>query len=184
MLESALPEKVHHRLARQRLGRLAGALRRRCDRLFDLEDGAISVEEVDDEYSLSDNMPGCSIELVRVKPQSRVQLDVKDAGVATAPFIEKKIRWKFDQGEWRSLYTYDHQQREPKKYWVLVFQDPEQRESELAKTRKRMEENVEQAPNEERVEGCSCLYGNPCTELNKYNCKDWKNRFAVARANS
>ena len=27
---------------------------------------------------------------------------------------------------------------------------------------------------------CSCIEGNPC--MSKYNCKDWKNRFEVAKA--
>lgn len=32
-----------------------------------------------------------------------------------------------------------------------------------------------------RVEGCSCKFGNPCQD--KYICKDWNNRFAVAKKN-
>lgn len=28
---------------------------------------------------------------------------------------------------------------------------------------------------------CSCLYGNPCASA--YNCKDWRNRFEVAKRN-
>ena len=30
-------------------------------------------------------------------------------------------------------------------------------------------------------ESCSCLYGNPCVD--EYSCRDWNNRFAVAKAN-
>ena len=30
-----------------------------------------------------------------------------------------------------------------------------------------------------RKEGCSCLYGNPCAVPE--HCKDWRNRFEVAR---
>ena len=30
-------------------------------------------------------------------------------------------------------------------------------------------------------ESCSCLYGNPCVD--EYSCRDWTNRFAVAKAN-
>ena len=32
-----------------------------------------------------------------------------------------------------------------------------------------------------REEGCSCLFGNPCME--SYTCKNWQNRFEVAKAN-
>ena len=35
------------------------------------------------------------------------------------------------------------------------------------------------AANEDRG-NCSCLEGNPCVE--KYCCKDWKNRFKIAKA--
>ena len=186
------------------------------DRLFDIVDGAISVEEVDEEYCLSHVMRGCSLELIGMTPQARLDLEV--AGVPT-PFIEKTVRWNFDVGEWRCLYTYDSVDREPKKYWIVVFQDPKQREADLAKTRHRTmakkrvakvvvpdgivksgqirgsssgggggggtgEEAYYYGNNVGYVEGCSCLEGNPCTEFNKYNCKDWDNRIAVALANS
>jgi len=156
------------------------------DRLFDIKDGAISVEEVDEEYCLSDIMPDCSLELIDMKPQARI--DQENAGIPT-PFIKKTVRWNFDVGEWQSLYTYDPDDREPKKYWIVVFQDPKQREKALAKTRQKM--GTMEVPTRtplgcplERMEGCSCLEGNPCTEFNKYNCKDWDNRIAVALANS
>ena len=32
-----------------------------------------------------------------------------------------------------------------------------------------------------RGEGCSCLYGNPCQD--QYVCKNWANRFEVAKKN-
>ena len=31
------------------------------------------------------------------------------------------------------------------------------------------------------AESCSCLEGNPCVD--EYHCKDWNNRFDVARKN-
>ena len=34
---------------------------------------------------------------------------------------------------------------------------------------------------EARTEGCSCIYGNPCTD--QYICKNWNDRFEVAKAN-
>lgn len=35
--------------------------------------------------------------------------------------------------------------------------------------------------NQQRGEGCSCLYGNPCVD--QYVCQDWNNRFTVAKNN-
>ncbi len=31
------------------------------------------------------------------------------------------------------------------------------------------------------LESCSCIYGNPC--IDEYGCKDWGNRFAIAKKN-
>ena len=31
------------------------------------------------------------------------------------------------------------------------------------------------------MESCSCIYGNPCVD--EYGCKDWDNRYAVAKKN-
>ena len=33
----------------------------------------------------------------------------------------------------------------------------------------------------EKMESCSCIEGNPCADA--YCCKDWKNRFEVAKKN-
>jgi hypothetical protein len=165
------------------------------DRLFDIEDGAISVEDVDEEFCLSDVMKGCRIELTENDPKA-------GTGVSTVSFIEKHVRWNFDEGQWRSLYTYDPNDREPKKYWIVVIQDPKQTKT-LQRKATSMDESTftststststQETSSDEGyfygnnvgyVEGCSCLEGNPCTEFNKYNCKDWGNRFAVALIHS
>jgi hypothetical protein len=155
-------------------------------RLFEIDDGAISVDDVDEEFCLSDVMKGCRIELTEYDP--------KESRVIPSLFIEKHVRWNFDEGEWRSLYTYDPEDREPKKYWIIVIQDSKQRDKLISKSsmneptpiRKisKNEEGYFYGNNVGYVEGCSCLEGNPCTEYNKYNCKDWENRFAVALENS
>ncbi len=183
--EDALGDKLHYHPRMYRARRHDAV----CDRLFDIEGGVLPVEEVDDEFCLSEEMPGCEIRLISINPS--------DAGTTAAvKFTEKTVRWKFDEGAWTGLYTYDPDTREPNTYWVVVFQDPKQREADLAKTRQRMEASTEGAcpqcqegeegyfygNNVGWVEGCSCLEGNPCTEYNKYNCKDWNNRYAVALA--
>jgi hypothetical protein len=63
-----------------------------------------------------------------------------------------------------------------KEYWVDVDEDTV---AEASVVRKSYNPDVkEEAP---REEGCSCIWGNPCAEA--YSCKDWKNRFDVAKAN-
>lgn len=142
--------------------------------LFDLADGAISINAVDEEYCLTDIMPGATLELSTISPQDRIEREI--AGIPS-PFVEKI------DGVWNFLYTYDADSgRMPNTYYIIVFQDPSQREADLARTRAKMA--AMEIPSDKRVEGCSCREGNPCTEVNKYYCLDWNNRFAVALANS
>eukprot|EP00946_MAST-07B_sp_MAST-7B-sp1_P005334 g5334.t1 len=144
----------------------------RYDDLFDITNGEISVSAVDEEYCLTDIMPGATIELSTISPQERIDREIK--GIP-APFVDKT---KSGQA-WQFLFTYSEvSNREPKSYFVIVFQDPAQREADLAKTRERMA--AMEVPSDKRIEGCSCLEGNPCSEGNKYACLDWNNRFAVA----
>ena len=184
--EEALGDKLHyHRRMYQSC--MHGAI---CGKKMVIEDGVLGLEDVDDEFCLSEAMPGCSIELTETNPG--------DAGITINSFIEKTVRWKFDEGAWTGLSTIDPEKGEPKTYWVVVFQDPQQREADLAKVRQRMDALVADDTRPEFqgdedgyfygnnvgwVEGCSCLEGNPCTEYNQYNCKDWINRYAVASAN-
>jgi hypothetical protein len=72
-------------------------------------------------------------------------------------------------------------------YWTDVEEDVE---AEKAVVRKTYEGTgggegsmpiATSADDGEERSGCSCLYGNPCMEA--YNCKNWQNRFEVAKAN-
>ena len=38
-----------------------------------------------------------------------------------------------------------------------------------------------EVPKGPKMESCSCIEGNPCADA--YCCKDWKNRFEVAKKN-
>ena len=138
--------------------------------LFDIKDGKISVETIDEEYCLSDVMPGCIIQLGRMPERERHEREAKGESVS---FAERS------GGEFVGLYTYEDT---PRSYYCVVFQDAKQREADMIATKKRMESAFgDAATTKSRTEGCSCLEGNPCTEANKYNCKNWQNRFAVAR---
>ena len=150
----------------------------RYDDLFELSNGTINVGTVDEEYCLSDVMPGCVLELVNCSMQEKIQKEIKGECV---PFVDKDVAGK----NWVDLYTYPSDDVQyPKTYWVLVYQDVKQRKADLQATKERMALNKTNDLNEgKREEGCSCLVGNPCTEGNRYNCKDWNNRFAVAKSN-
>ena len=157
-------------LARRRPEGRVKVIYERYDDFFVLHEGQLAVSEIDEEYCLSDVMPKSRIELISCDPKSRIAREV--AG-ETIPFIEKK------NDSWVDLYTYE--EGEPKSWYVLVFQDAAQRASDLKATKERMD--VSDNTDGIRVEGCSCLVGNPCSVGNKYNCKNWNNRFAVAKSN-
>ena len=53
----------------------------------------------------------------------------------------------------------------------------------MKKTRERLAMEGTGKDSSRRVDGCSCIEGNPCTEANKYNCKNWNNRYEIAKKN-
>ncbi|CAD7962001.1 unnamed protein product [Amoebophrya sp. A25] len=121
-------------------------------------DGALTQADIDAVYSLSTVMPGCFLHLsVREFAHDEEHLYIKEE----------------PQGVWPSLT--------PKMtYCLYVQQDKAQYEADMA----RMKDVWCKAATGELPtlkEGCSCLYGAPC--VNPDNCKDWDNRFAVAKAN-
>ena len=146
------------------------------DDQFDVKDGMINVNTIDEEYCLSDVMPGCTLELLDVPPQDKIKKEIKGVEV---PFVKKD-----GSGEkFVELFTYTDGMTDVKSYWVVAFQDEKQREADMAKTKERLQRDKDTSISENRTEGCSCLEGNPCTEANKYNCKNWAGRFVVAAAN-
>eukprot|EP00397_Hematodinium_sp_SG-2012_P033211 GEMP01035450.1.p1 GENE.GEMP01035450.1~~GEMP01035450.1.p1 ORF type:complete len:290 (+),score=57.22 GEMP01035450.1:52-921(+) len=124
---------------------------------FTIAEGKITSKEVDEHFCLSDVMPGCAVHL----------------GAKEPTYGEEVIYIQEDP-----LGTFVGLQCE-ETYWVYVVQDAAQEKKDMERMRKIWAGQV--ASTVTRAEGCSCLCGNPCTD--KYVCKDWENRMAVARAN-
>lgn len=148
--------------------------------LFPIENGKINVEKIDEDYCLSDVMPGCKLALLNnMTLEAMHKLEMSDLPIPFQPKITLEDgKEAFDQ-----MYTYED---EPRSYTVVVYENPDQYQKDMEKVRARIaaDGNVTiSSANVERVEGCSCIEGNPCTDANKYNCKDWENRFAIAKKN-
>jgi hypothetical protein len=137
---------------------------------FAMTDGVISIAAIDEEYCLSDVMPGCTLELLEITPQSRIENQI--SGIPS-PFISKTV----DNLSWDMLYTYDEGDGEPKSYWVVAFQDPVLLAADLEATKKRMGDMDDGGD----AGVCTCTNGKPCSKQNKKNCKDFNNRFVVAK---
>ena len=147
------------------------------DSKFDIINGQIApgkdfvtgIEKLDDEYAFSFAMPGCILDLVRCTLGEKIEREAKGLPI---PFVEKN-----EEGtEFIGLHVLDT-------YWVVVHENDEQ--AKLAAERyaqSLLHDGI--AKNEgQREVGCSCIEGNPCTEGNKYNCKNWEMRFAIAKEN-
>eukprot|EP00946_MAST-07B_sp_MAST-7B-sp1_P003259 g3259.t1 len=142
------------------------------DEKFDIVDGRMAVEYLDDEYALSFAMPGCKLELITCTPSRKLELENNPKTADQVPFVAKSE----DGTQFVGMNTLTE-------YWVVVYEDEEQRKRDMEKVRARIEADGIAQNEGEREVGCSCIEGNPCTEGNKYNCKNWEMRFQIAKEN-
>ena len=137
---------------------------------FVMKDGIIKIHDVDEDYCLSDIMPGCDLQLLEMTPKDRIAQQVLNI---PSPYISKTT----DNKAWDNLYTYADGDGEFKSYWVVAFQDPELLAADREATKKRMDA---MGGDDGDAGVCTCEDGKACSTNNKDNCKDFNNRFAVA----
>lgn len=173
LLEQALEEEKAETFAREN-GQVI-LLYEMYNEPFDIKDGAISKEYIDEEYCLSDVMPSCAIHLSTYEKRD----------VFTQ--LEEGNRNTFLREDAKTIYGCET----GKSYTVFVEQEAAQlaRDQEMMRNvATTMEGAVD--PNAPPVlekddgramETCSCIYGNPCVD--EYGCRSWHERFAVATKN-
>eukprot|EP01116_Phalansterium_solitarium_P006906 TRINITY_DN19332_c0_g1_i1.p1 TRINITY_DN19332_c0_g1~~TRINITY_DN19332_c0_g1_i1.p1 ORF type:complete len:299 (-),score=30.36 TRINITY_DN19332_c0_g1_i1:22-918(-) len=135
-----------------------------------LKDGTLTSDAVDDELALTFAFPNCKLHLTPTAPDP-----TRESGPAP-PLIDEAPPGVFVGLETGSIL------------WVVVEEDLE----EERKAEERQRQYVERMTKErnakaqkdngikvEREESCSCVEGNPC--LSQYSCKDWENRYEVAK---
>ena len=148
---------------------------------FNISAGSLLASLIDEEYCLSDVMPGCLVRLSRVKTDTKGStlqhpelLDLASIN-NESPYVSEAPAGTFLELE------------KDKEYWVFVVEDPIQE----AKDRAAMDLVVAAAasgaePRSEYAEAglpesCSCIEGNPCVD--EYGCKNWHERYRVAKEN-
>lgn len=142
----------------------------RYNEQFPIVDGTTTAGNIDEVYCLSFVMPNCLIHLSTYNPTEKRKLE-----------IEGNIDY-FLKEDPRGTY---HGLEKDQTYYVYVEQEADQLARDQER-QKRIASNMD-GINEKGIkynreqEGCSCLYGNPC--MDEYICKDWHNRFSVARMN-
>jgi len=134
---------------------------------FPISKNSVTAERIDEDYALTDVMPGCRLKLSTLEPKRRTEY-VNNCG-REAPFIKED-----PEGTFQELMAGET-------YHCIVIEDPVQYKKDMDTLAKSMEGVNKDTEVKERQEGCSCIYGNPCQD--QYVCLDWDNRWAVAIKN-
>lgn len=124
---------------------------------IDADLGTLQLKAVDEFFGFSGVMAGCGIHLGAKEPvHGEDNVYLKEEPIGTVVNLEKGGT-----------------------YYIFVVQDPAQEKKDMERMKGVWAgTGGEDGP---RGEGCSCLYGTPCTD--KYVCLDWENRMAVAKKN-
>jgi hypothetical protein len=144
---------------------------------FVIENGSITADVVDKEYCLTFAFPNCKIHLSVYSPND---FSYEEKGLS-APPLERES----PVGTYQDLST-------DTVYWVHLEEDQAEREAyeqrqekfaeAAASKRQEAEDNEAKGlPQTSSAESCSCIEGNPC--MDRYGCKDWENRYEVAKKN-
>uniref|UniRef100_A0A0G4GVS3 Uncharacterized protein n=1 Tax=Chromera velia CCMP2878 TaxID=1169474 RepID=A0A0G4GVS3_9ALVE len=136
---------------------------------FPIRDGELDFKDVDEEYFLSSVFSEkAKITLLNKAPP--------EGGKAEMEKYPDKNVWKGleDGGNYEMLMEEDEEveNAQPKTVYVASGND------KMAAMRKNMDSDGFGGTD---GASCSCIEGNPCAQ--PYNCKDWNNRFEVAKKN-
>lgn len=137
---------------------------------FPISANTLTAARIDEDYGLTDVMPGCRIRLSTIDSKARTLYENAHDG-RQAPWVRED-----PEGTFKDLLAGET-------YYCIVFEDAAQYKKDMEALQQRLAATG--APKEEsrsrEQEGCSCLFGNPC--MDQYICRDWDNRYAVAKKN-
>lgn len=138
---------------------------------FPISNNTITAARIDEDYGLTDVMPGCRIRLSTIESKARTLYTNAHDG-REAPWVRED-----PEGTFKDLLAGET-------YYCIVFEDAKQYAKDMQDLQKRLEAEGGAHQEDKRgraEEGCSCLFGNPC--MDQYICRDWDNRYAVAKKN-
>jgi len=143
---------------------------------FPISNGMATSTAIDDEYCLSFVFPNCKIHLSEYGPND---FSFEAKGIAKRPVVPED-----PAGTYKGLLA-------DNTYWVSIEEDQSESAAYIKRQEifaqeqasKRAAQEADEARGagivKEKKESCSCIEGNPCME--SYCCKDWNNRFEVAK---
>eukprot|EP01041_Mallomonas_annulata_P016442 gene16442-34310_t len=146
---------------------------------FQITNGKTTSEAIDAEYCISFAFPNSKIHLSEYGPSD---FSFEDNGLTERPLVAED-----PVGCYNGLIPEGV-------YWVHVEEDQKEKDAYIKRQEVfAQEQAIKRAEREtketslagqiivEKRESCSCIEGNPC--LDRYCCKDWNNRFEVAKKN-
>ena len=132
---------------------------------FPVSKNSLTSERIDEDYGLTDVMPGCQMKLSTIDSSRRTKYETEHDG-RIAPWVKEE-----PPGVFQELLAGET-------YYLLVIEDPKQYQADMAELQGKLSLLDKVEENKPRQEGCSCLYGNPCQD--PYVCLDWDNRWKVS----
>ena len=138
------------------------------NKVFPINDGKLSLGVIDEELALSFVFVNCKIHLCPAEDDGK-----------NAPTSPKFLKEEGHPVVFVGLET-------TRTYWAVVEEDAKESAASAARQSIYVASAAKHAGGgddgivRERVENCSCIEGNPCAQ--PYGCKDWANRFALAKA--
>ena len=150
------------------------------NRDFDVVGGKLQWEHVDDEYAIGFVFKGnwtCHL-----THEATAEKILPDGGALRKEMRKDPDAFDPDEEEekWCGFFsglTIADSDGKQKQY-VLVVKEDEVLDAMTTKTTYKAP-TKETIPGGKKMESCSCIEGNPCADA--YCCKDWRNRFEVAK---
>lgn len=156
---------------------------------FNVIEGVLKFEEVDDEFAISFGFKGnWTCRLKTAGPEGEEVLIEPDNGALNRDVDEEDEDEVTFTGTFSNLMVSEGEGEEgkQKEYELVVDEDPEL--ADVQGTGYRVDEEdedgglmVNDGTMGEDSSTCSCLFGNPCQSA--YNCNNWAGRFEIAKAN-
>lgn len=141
-------------------------------RKFPIVNGSLSSTILDEEYSISFAFPKSKIHLTIMGPSD---FSYEEMGLNERPKIQEDPVGIFQDLKENEIYYIDIEENDIEKEIYEKLSDMQLKQA----VNKRQVDEQNQQICSIKQESCSCIEGNPC--IDKYCCKDFENRYEIAK---
>jgi len=143
---------------------------------FNILNGSTSSANIDEEYCLSFVFPNCKLHLSLYSPND---YSYEEKGLSSRPMMAEKPEGVYQDLVPDAVYWLHIEEDASENKAYIKRQEAFAQEQAVKRAAQEANENALNGLVVEKKESCSCIEGNPCAE--SYCCKDWTNRFEVAK---